>query len=250
MAYPPDLRVENLTVIYGNGHKALDNVGFRLRGGTLCALIGVNGGGKSTLFKSLLGMIAPAAGRVTLNDLPIGRALRQNRVAYVPQAEEVDWDFPVLATDVVMMGRYGRMSFLRIPSAHDKQRVDQALARVGMGELRHRQIGQLSGGQRKRVFLARALAQEGSVILLDEPFTGVDAQTENALIALLRSLRDEGHLILLSTHDLAGIPAFCDEVIMINRTLTAAGPVSRVFTESNLNKTFGGAITVAGTVSP
>lgn len=247
--YRPDLRVEALTVIYRNGHTAIDNVGFQLRGGMLCALIGMNGSGKSTLFKSILGLVAPAAGRVTLDNLPVGKALRKNRIAYVPQTEEVDWNFPVLVDDVVMMGRYGRMSFLRIPSVLDRRMVQQALERVGMWELRHRQIGQLSGGQRKRVFLARALAQQGRVILLDEPFTGVDAQTEQILIGLLQSLRDEGHLILVSTHDLAGIPAFCDQVVMINRTLTAAGPVSSTFTRQNLDKTFGGK-TVAGGAMP
>ncbi|WP_213990630.1 ATP-binding cassette domain-containing protein [Sodalis sp. dw_96] len=238
--YRPELRMDRVTVTYGNGHTALSNASFHLRGGTLCALVGMNGSGKSTLFKSILGMVRPAAGTVTLDNLPVAEALRKNLIAYVPQAEEVDWNFPVLVRDVVMMGRYGSMSFLRIPSARDKHWVEQALDRVGLWELRHRQIGELSGGQRKRVFLARALAQQGKVMLLDEPFTGVDVQTENAIIELLQSLRAEDHLIMVSTHNLAGVPGFCDRVVMINRTVLAAGPTATTFTQENLDRVFGG----------
>ncbi|TCL04576.1 metal ABC transporter ATP-binding protein [Sodalis ligni] len=240
--YRPELRMDGVTVTYNNGHTALSNASFHLCGGTLCALIGMNGSGKSTLFKSILGMVRPAAGTVTLDNLPVADALRKNLIAYVPQAEEVDWSFPVLVRDVVMMGRYGAMSFLRIPSARDKKWVEQALHRVGLWDLRHRQIGELSGGQRKRVFLARALAQQGRVMLLDEPFTGVDVQTEDILIGLLRSLRDQGHLILVASHDLAGIPEYCDRVVMINRTVMAAGPVDTTFTRQNLERVFGGAL--------
>ncbi|WP_413726619.1 ATP-binding cassette domain-containing protein [Sodalis sp. RH16] len=240
--YRPELRMDGVTVTYNNGHTALSNASFRLCGGTLCALIGMNGSGKSTLFKSILGMVRPAAGMVTLDNLPVADALRKNLIAYVPQAEEVDWSFPVLVRDVVMMGRYGAMSFLRIPSARDKRWVEEALDRVGLWDLRHRQIGELSGGQRKRVFLARALAQQGRVMLLDEPFTGVDVQTEDILIGLLRSLRDQGHLILVASHDLAGIPEYCDRVVMINRTVMAAGPVDTTFTRQNLERVFGGAL--------
>ncbi|WP_410013604.1 ATP-binding cassette domain-containing protein [Sodalis sp. C49] len=238
--YQPDLRVDDVTVTYNNGHTAISNASFRLTGGTICALVGINGSGKSTLFKSIMGMVRPSSGKVTLDNLPVAKALRKNLIAYVPQTEEVDWNFPVLVADVVMMGRYGKMSFLRIPSAEDKAQVDRALARVGMSAFRQRQIGELSGGQRKRVFLARALAQQGRVMLLDEPFTGIDVQTEDAIIALLQSLRAEGHLILVSTHNLASVPEFCDRVVMINRTVLAAGPTAAAFTQENLERVFGG----------
>ena len=237
-----NLAVEGMSVTYRNGHTALEGASFRLQGGMLCALIGVNGSGKSTLFKSIMGMVRPSAGRVTLDGEPISRALKQNRIAYVPQSEEVDWNFPVLVRDVMMMGRYGRMNFLRIASKEDHRQVDAALARVGLTDLQHRQIGELSGGQKKRVFLARALAQQGQVLLLDEPFTGVDVQTENAIVDLLKALRAEGHLILVSTHNLASVPAFCDSAVLINRTVLAAGPLADTFTRANLERAFGGVL--------
>lgn len=239
-SYQPDLHVNNVTVTYNNGHTAISNASFRLTGGTVCALVGINGSGKSTLFKTIMGMVHPSTGSVTLDSLPVVKALRKNVIAYVPQTEDVDWNFPVLVSDVVMMGRYGKMSFLRIPSAEDKAHVRAALARVNMTDFSQRQIGELSGGQRKRVFLARALAQQGRVMLLDEPFTGIDVQTEDAIISLLQSLRAEGHLILVSTHNLASVPEFCDRVVMINRTVLAAGPTAATFTQENLNRAFGG----------
>lgn len=236
------LNVDDITVTYNNGHTAIHDASFRLNGGTICALVGVNGSGKSTLFKSIMGMIKPTKGQVTFNDISVKQALKQNIIAYVPQTEEVDWDFPVLVSDVVMMGRYGHMSFLRIPSKEDKRQVDLALERVNMLDFKHRQIGQLSGGQKKRVFLARALAQQGKVLLLDEPFTGVDVKTENAIIDLLKDLRDEGHLILVSTHNLGSVPEFCDQVVLINQTVLAFGETKTIFTPQNLMMTFGGAL--------
>ena len=160
----------------------------------------------------------------------------------MPQSEEVDWNFPVLVEDVVMMGRYGHMNFLRIAEAADHEAVDAALARVGMSDFRKRQIGELSGGQKKRVFLARALAQDGRVILLDEPFTGVDVNTEDAIIALLRELRDEGRVMLVSTHNLGSVPEFCDRTVLVNRTVLAYGPTDEIFTQANLEKAFGGVL--------
>lgn len=234
------ISVENLSVRYNNGHIALQNVSFYLEKGTICALIGVNGGGKSTLFKSLMGLVKPLTGSVKLSRLPISKALKQNLVSYVPQSEEVDWQFPVSVYDVVMMGRYGYMNFLRRPRESDRRKAEQAMRRVDVWHLKDRQIGELSGGQKKRVFLARALAQESKIILLDEPFTGVDVKTENAIVELLKQLKNEGHLILVSTHNLAGVPGFCDQVLMVNRTLMASGKTEETFTNQNLERVFGG----------
>lgn len=181
------LNVQDVSVTYRNGHTALRQASFSVPAGSIAALVGVNGSGKSTLFKAIMGFVPLSTGQVTLAEMPAKRALKHNIVSYVPQSEEVDWSFPVLVEDVVMMGRYGYMNMLRIPRAEDKCSVDEALARVGMSDYRHRQIGELSGGQKKRVFLARALAQSGQIILLDEPFTGVDVKTEAAIITLCRS---------------------------------------------------------------
>lgn len=238
----PRLDVEGVSVAYPNGHLALHDTSFRLEGGTICALVGVNGSGKSTLFKSIMGFVSPKAGSVRINGQPVRAMLKKHLVAYVPQAEEVDWQFPVSVRDVAMMGRYGAMNFLRIPGAIDKAKVEESLRRVSMWEFKDRQIGELSGGQKKRVFLARALAQGGRVILLDEPFTGVDVNTEEAIIALLRELRAEGCIIFVSTHNLGSVPEFCDQVVLINRTVLAYGPTSEVFTEQNLAAAFRGVL--------
>jgi manganese/iron transport system ATP-binding protein len=234
------LCVNDVTVAYNNGHVALFDASFELSGGTICALVGINGSGKSTLFKAIMGFVRPTRGQVLINNQPARQAQRLNQVAYVPQAEEVDWTFPVNVWDVVMMGRYGYMNFLRIPSALDKEIVAKSLDRVHMLDFKTRQIGELSGGQKKRVFLARALAQQGKIILLDEPFTGVDVKTESAIIDLLRQLRDEGHIILVSTHNLGSVPDFCDQVCIIRRTVLSFGPTESTFTPDNLAKAFGG----------
>jgi len=189
-----------------------------------------------------MGLVQPAAGFVRIAGQPVRAALKGNLVAYVPQSEEVDWSFPVSVWDVVLMGRYGYMNFLRIPRRDDKRIAEESLRRVDMLEFRDRQIGELSGGQRKRVFLARALAQHARIILLDEPFTGVDVNTEAAIIALLRELRDEGRIMLVSTHNLGAVPEFCDHAVLINRTVLAAGPTVDVFTEENLMRAFGGVL--------
>ena len=232
----------DVTVTYRNGHTALWNASFAVPRGTVTALVGVNGAGKSTLFKAIMGFVQAAKGEIRILGLPVAQALRQNLLAYVPQAEEVDWSFPVLVEDVVMMGRYGHMGFLRRPSAADRAAVAQALARVNMQDFRHRQIGELSGGQRKRVFLARALAQDGQVILLDEPFTGVDVQTEHQITQLLRDLRDEGRVMLVSTHNLGSVPEFCDRVVLVKGTVLAHGPTETTFTHANLERAFGGVL--------
>ena len=236
------LVVSDLAVTYRNGTTAIRDMSFALPRGTITALVGVNGSGKSTLFKAIMGFVPLAKGSVTIFGEPAGRALKRNIVAYVPQAEEVDWNFPVLVEDVVMMGRYGHMNFLRIPSARDREMVDTALKRVGMEAYQKRQIGELSGGQKKRVFLARALAQEGKMILLDEPFTGVDVRTEEAIIALLQDLRAEGRVMLVSTHNLGSVPEFCDRTVLIKGTVLAHGPTATVFTQANLENTFGGVL--------
>jgi manganese/iron transport system ATP-binding protein len=234
--------VRDLTVVYGNGYTAVYDVSFDLGPGTICGLVGPNGSGKSTIFRAIMGFVRPASGEVRLCGLPVDQAVGANLVAYVPQSEDVDWNFPVLVEDVAMMGRYGHMNLLRIPSAKDRRIVDTALERVGMSAYRKRQIGELSGGQKKRVFLARALAQEARIILLDEPFTGVDVKTENAIVHLLRDLRESGHLMLVSTHNLGSVPDYCDEAILLNRTVLAAGPTAEVFTERNLERAFGGVL--------
>ncbi len=236
------IAVRNLNVTYPNGFTAVRDASFSLDPGSICALVGINGSGKSTIFKAIMGFVRPSAGEVRLCGLPVDEAIKKNIVAYVPQSEDVDWNFPVLVETVVMMGRYGHMNFLRMPSRADRYKVDEALERVGMTAYRHRQIGELSGGQKKRVFLARSLAQEGRIILLDEPFTGIDVKTESAIIGLLRELRDAGHLILVSTHNLGSVPDFCDQVVLINRTVLAAGPTSEVFTQQNLERAFGGVL--------
>lgn len=234
------LQVEHISMTYNNGHRALQDVSFHLRSHTICALVGINGSGKSTLFNSIMGLIKPQLGSIKLGGVSVKQALKDSRVAYVPQSEEIDWDFPVLVKDVVMQGRFGFMGFLRRPKDSDYAKVEHAMQRLGITDLALRQIGELSGGQKKRVFLARALAQESRIILLDEPFTGVDVNTENAIMDLLRELQNEGYLMLVSTHNLGTVPDYCNEVILLNRSIVAAGQTELTFTQENLEKTFGG----------
>ncbi|WIJ25161.1 manganese/iron ABC transporter ATP-binding protein [Devosia sp. RR2S18] len=241
-ASQPGLVVSDVAVAYRNGTTAMKHASFTIPRGSITALVGVNGSGKSTLFKAIMGFVPLAAGSVEILGIPGRTALKRNLVAYVPQSEDVDWNFPVLVEDVVMMGRYGHMGPLRRPKRQDHDMVTQALERVNLIEFRKRQIGELSGGQKKRVFLARALAQEGQVILLDEPFTGVDVKTEDAIVALLRALRDEGKVMLVSTHNLGSVPEFCDRTVLVKGTVLASGPTSEIFTREWLELTFGGAL--------
>ncbi|WP_348666255.1 ATP-binding cassette domain-containing protein [Arsenophonus symbiont of Ornithomya chloropus] len=238
----PHLIIDNITVKYNNAHIAIYDANLDITGGSIYALVGINGSGKSTLFKTIMGLIKPTKGLVTLNNSEIKKALQKNIIAYVPQNEEIDWNFPILVSDVVMMGRYGKMGILKIPTKKDKKIVADSLNRMGLTGLEKRQIGELSGGQKKRVFLARALAQQGKVLLLDEPFTGVDINTENSIIDLLRVLRNNGYLILVSTHNLGSVPEFCDQVILVNRTILASGPIETTFTKKNLQLAFGGVL--------
>lgn len=236
------IKLDNISLTYPNGYTALQNINATLQSGRIYGLLGINGAGKSTLFKSVMNFVTPTSGKVFINNQNVRTALKSNLIAYVSQTEEVDWNFPVLVEDVVMMGRYGHMGFLRNPKQADYDAVNTALERVDMQDFRKRQIGELSGGQKKRVFVARALAQGGKIILLDEPFTGVDIKTENALISLFKNLASQNHLILVSTHNLANVPNFCDEVLLINKTLLAHGDTNTTFTPENLAKTFGGAL--------
>ncbi|MEI9536002.1 manganese/iron ABC transporter ATP-binding protein [Enterobacter cancerogenus] len=233
--------VKDVTVTYRNGHTALREASFSVPGGSIAALVGVNGSGKSTLFKAVMGFVR-ASGTISILGMTPSLALRKSLVAYVPQSEEVDWSFPVLVEDVVMMGRYGHMGFMRRPEENDRRIVAQALERVDMLDLRHRQIGELSGGQKKRIFLARAIAQQGEVILLDEPFTGVDVKTEAKIIDLLRELRDEGKTLLVSTHNLGSVTEFCDYTVMVKGTVLASGPTETTFTAENLERAFSGVL--------
>jgi len=236
------ISVNNISVVYKNGHNAIKDISFDISLGSITALVGINGSGKSTLFKAIMGFVPCYQGDVSIMGEPVKRALKNNLIAYVPQSEDIDWNFPVLVKDVVMMGRFGHMNLFRIPQEKDYQVVDKALARVNMMDFKQRQIGELSGGQRKRVFLARSLAQNSRVILLDEPFTGVDVTTEEQIIRLLKELASEGKVILISTHNLGSVPEFCDNAILINQTLLASGRINDVFTADNLQKAFGGVL--------
>ena len=236
------LEIKDVTVTYKNGHTAIRDTSFSLPRGSITALVGVNGSGKSTLFKSIMGLVTMATGSVEIMGRSVREALKSNSVAYVPQSEEIDWNFPVLVEDVVMMGRYGHMNIFRMAKKSDHEKVTAALDRMGLKDLRDRQIGELSGGQKKRVFLARALAQESQVVLLDEPFTGIDVQTEEQIMSLLRDMRDEGKVILVSTHNLGSVPEFCDRAVLIDGTVLAAGETREVFTQENLQLAFGGVL--------
>lgn len=236
------ITAKGVYVTYRNGQTALRDASFEVPTGTITGLVGVNGAGKSTIFKAIMGFVPLSGGEITVLGQSAKAALKQNLVAYVPQSEEVDWSFPVLVEDVVMMGRYGHMGFFRSPGPADHAAVTNALSRVNMSDFRKRQIGELSGGQRKRVFLARALAQDGKVVLLDEPFTGVDVQTEEAIIILLREMRDEGRVMLVSTHNLGSVPEFCDRTVLVKGTVLAYGPTETTFTRENLEMAFGGVL--------
>lgn len=240
------LTLDGVTVRYGTV-TALDDVTLALAPGRVCGLVGTNGSGKSTLFKTVMGIVRPSAGRVTIAGSDPASARRTAAVAYVPQAEAVDWDFPIIVREVVMTGRYGHQGPLRRPRPADHEAVAHALDRVQMTELADRQIGQLSGGQRKRVFVARAIAQGAPLLLLDEPFAGVDTSTEIALTAVIRSLADAGHTVLVATHDLAGLPVLCDEAALLQRRVLVHDTPEVVLRPENLARAFG--VVPTGSVS-
>ncbi len=241
--HSPDspLSIHALTVAYQR-KPVLWDVEFEAPGARLIAIVGPNGAGKSTLIKACLGLVAPAAGRVEFWGGPYRRS--RIRVGYVPQRESVDWDFPVSALDVAAMGRYALIGWCRPVSRAHKRAAMDALEYVGMGELSKRQISQLSGGQQQRVFLARALAQDADLYFMDEPFAGVDAATERAIIEVLRSLRAKGKTVICVHHDLQTVPEYFDDVMLLNMRVVASGPVGDVFTRENLVATYGGRLTL------
>jgi manganese transport system ATP-binding protein len=206
--------------------------------GAICGLVGMNGAGKSTLFKAIMAAVPLASGSVRLAGHTVKTAQKKGIVAYVPQTEAIDWNFPVSVTDVVMMGRYGFMNILRRPRERDHRAVHAALERVHMADYADQQIGQLSGGQRKRVFVARALAQGASILLLDEPFAGVDAKTEASLVELLRELQKQKVTTLIAAHDLGTIGSYCDHIILLKETVVAFGATKKVFTQENIAHTY------------
>ncbi len=236
------LAIRGLTVSYGQ-KPALFSVDATFEPGSMTAIIGPNGAGKSTLLKAALGIIKPLSGRITSFGQPLPR--QRHRIAYVPQRASVDWDFPTRVLDVLLMGLYRQLGLLRrVRDAH-RQIAMSCLARVGMESFADRQIGELSGGQQQRVFLARALAQDADLYLLDEPFAGVDAATEKAIIAVLKELKAQGKTVVAVHHDLATVPDYFDRVLIINTTGIAEGTVEDAFTPAALHKAYGGRLATA-----
>ena len=231
----PVVEIRDLTVAY-NENPVVWDVDFDVEPGKVTAIVGPNGAGKSTMLKAVLGLVPIAAGHVSI----FGSELRhvRTRVAYIPQRGTVDWDFPTDALDVVTMGRYGQIGWFRRPGKRDRQIALDCLDKVGLADFAKRQISQLSGGQQQRVFLARALAQEADLYLMDEPFVGVDAVTERTIVALLHEVRDQGKTVVAVHHDLQSVPEYFDNVGLLNVRLIASGRVSEVFTDANLRRTY------------
>ena len=230
------IQIEDLTVAY-HEEPVLWDVDVSIPASTLTAIVGPNGAGKSTLIKTVLGLVEPSAGQILIYGRPYSQQRQQ--VAYVPQRGSVDWDFPTNALDVVMMGRYGRLGWLRRPGGKDRQLALEALEKVGMSAFAGRQISQLSGGQQQRVFLARALVQDAQIYLMDEPFQGVDATTERAIVDVLKALKAAGRTVVVVHHDLETVPEYFDRVLLLNVRMIASGPVETVFTPDNLRATYG-----------
>lgn len=226
-----------MTVAYDD-RPALEDITLHVPHGTQVAVVGPNGAGKSTLFKTLVGLLPMRKGRILIHGRPLGH--HQDCVAYVPQREEVDWHFPVTVADVVMMGRYGRLGWLGRPGRNDRAIVARSLEQMGLTDLANRPIGELSAGQQQRAFLARALAQQPHILLLDEPFTGVDLATQETTLALLEQLKAEGVTVMVSTHDLNLAAERFDQIVLLNRRLIASGPPAQVFTREAVAEAFGG----------
>lgn len=242
----PALEVHDLTVAYER-KPVLWDVDFSIPAGNLVAIIGPNGAGKSTLLKSVLGLLTPASGWVKVLGQPV--ASQRKIIGYVPQRESVDWDFPTNALDVVLMGTYGKLGWIKRPGKADKELAMHSLEQLGMKNFANRQISQLSGGQQQRVFLARALAQRAQIYFMDEPFAGVDAATETAIIELLRELKAQGKTVLVVHHDLETVREYFDHVVLLNTRLIAAGPTEATFTHENLHKTYGGKLTILSAIT-
>ncbi|MFF0543281.1 metal ABC transporter ATP-binding protein [Nocardia thailandica] len=234
----PVVEIADVTVHYGDV-LALDGVDLTLKSGRVCGLIGMNGSGKSTLFKTIMGLVRPDHGSVAINGVAPAAARRSGVLGYVPQSEDVDWTFPISVREVVMTGRYGHMGLTRRPRRADREAVAEALDRVELTDLADRQIGQLSGGQRKRAFVARGIAQGATVMLLDEPFAGVDKRSEATITALLRDLAAGGATVLVSTHDLHALPGLADEAVLLMRTVLEHGAPEVVLSPENLARAFG-----------
>ncbi len=236
---PPAIDVADLTVAYQE-KPVLWDLDLQVPEGALMAIVGPNGAGKTTLIKAILGLVEPAAGQVLI----YGRPYQEQRrlVGYVPQRGSVDWDFPTSVLDVVMMGRYGHLGWLRRPGQREAELALEALTKVGMADYAGRQISQLSGGQQQRVFLARALVQDASIYFMDEPFQGVDATTERAIVGLLKELSAANKTVVVVHHDLQSVPEYFDSVLLLNVRAIASGPVSTVFTAENLRRTYGGRV--------
>ncbi|MBP2411596.1 manganese transport system ATP-binding protein [Arthrobacter stackebrandtii] len=232
------IEVDSVSVHYGDV-LALDQATLRLEKGRICGLVGMNGSGKSTLFKVIMGLVKPDTGTVTIAGGSPAKARKSGVVSYVPQSEDVDWQFPVSVHDVVMMGRYGHMGLTRRPRRVDRAAVADALERVGLANFAQRQIGQLSGGQRKRAFVARGIAQNATTLLLDEPFAGVDKRSEATICTLLSELAGDGATILVSTHDLHALPDLADEAVLLMRRVLMHGVPAEVLQPENLALAFG-----------
>jgi manganese transport system ATP-binding protein len=232
------LEVDDIVVRYGEV-VALDGAALTLRQGTVTGLVGMNGAGKSTLFQAIMGVVPLERGRVLIDGGPARDARRAARVSHVPQSETIDWSFPISVVDTVMMGRYGRLGVARRARAVDRTAVAEALARVELADLSERQIGRLSGGQRKRAFVARAIAQDAPLLLLDEPFAGVDARSESLIVQLLRELAAEGRTILVSTHDLPALPRLADDVVLLRQKVLFHGPTAEGLRSDRLASAFG-----------
>lgn len=230
------LEVEHLTVNYDKT-PVLWDISLKVPSGNLVGIIGPNGAGKSTFIKSVLDLIKPLSGRISYFNQPL-KVIRQ-KIAYVPQRESVDWDFPITVLDLVLMGKYGKIGLFHWPTKKDRLEAEKYLEIVGMGMYANRQISQLSGGQQQRVFLARALLQEPDIFFMDEPFTGIDLGTETALISLLKDLKNQGKTIFVVHHDLATVESYFDWVILLNMRLVAYGPVKDTFTPDKINIAFG-----------
>jgi manganese/zinc/iron transport system ATP- binding protein len=241
----PAIELHSLTVSYDN-KPALWNTDYTLPEGVLAGIIGPNGSGKSTMLKSIMGLVQPASGYVKIFGQPLD-AVRQ-RVAYVPQRSSVDWDFPVTVLDVVLMGRYRPGNLFRRSSAHDREIAMECIRKVQLEPFLHRQIARLSGGQQQRVFIARALAQQADLYLLDEPFAGVDAATEAAIMDLLREMRDQGRTVVVVHHDLQSVAEYFEWLVMVNTRLVAAGTTADVFTAEKLQQTYGGSLSILSQV--